>query len=229
MSWTRARWILRLSLYSNPGKRNLRHVIPNGMLVLQLMTPTELPALHPTFGKKDCANADRRHGADVFAAIPTEENGGNHTAKFTKAAATEEAHVAAITTAKTLAITGVRILLDEEFTATVSASLRRSLRPSRKLRYFRRSKRTSRREKLLGRYLSVTKRYFDVIYDGTMLRVNEMQVMVSKWDKWSRTEDCMSGGGRNIPKSMRARLRLLRQHVLVLLVFVLVPAVPRDL
>ncbi|KAG9050416.1 hypothetical protein FS837_005489 [Tulasnella sp. UAMH 9824] len=61
----------------------------------------ELPSLHPSF------------------AIPTEPGGGNHTALFTKAAATKEAHTIALQNAKALAITGARIVIDESFMAEV--------------------------------------------------------------------------------------------------------------
>ncbi|KIO34098.1 hypothetical protein M407DRAFT_240734 [Tulasnella calospora MUT 4182] len=61
----------------------------------------ELPSLHPSF------------------AIPTEPGGGNHTTLFTKAAATKEAHAAALQTAKALAITGARIVIDDSFMAEV--------------------------------------------------------------------------------------------------------------
>ncbi|KAI0729486.1 hypothetical protein C8Q72DRAFT_828620 [Fomitopsis betulina] len=56
-----------------------------------------LPALHPSF------------------AIPTVENGGNHTVAFTEAAASEAAHKAALDISKALAATGVRVLDDDEF------------------------------------------------------------------------------------------------------------------
>ncbi|EJD07264.1 uncharacterized protein FOMMEDRAFT_74213, partial [Fomitiporia mediterranea MF3/22] len=56
-----------------------------------------LPAIHPTF------------------AIPTVPNGGNHTAEFTKAARTREAHDATMTVTKGLALVGVRALDDEAF------------------------------------------------------------------------------------------------------------------
>ncbi|KZT63486.1 hypothetical protein DAEQUDRAFT_747817 [Daedalea quercina L-15889] len=56
-----------------------------------------LPALHPSF------------------AIPTVENGGNHTIAFTEAAASEAAHKATLDVAKALAATGVRVLDDAEF------------------------------------------------------------------------------------------------------------------
>ncbi|KAG8951841.1 hypothetical protein FRC04_005533 [Tulasnella sp. 424] len=61
----------------------------------------ELPSLHPMF------------------AIPTEPGGGNHTTLFTKAAATKQAHAIALQTAKALAITGARILIDDDFMAEV--------------------------------------------------------------------------------------------------------------
>ncbi|EPS93720.1 hypothetical protein FOMPIDRAFT_1135632, partial [Fomitopsis schrenkii] len=56
-----------------------------------------LPALHPSF------------------AIPTVENGGNHTVGFTEAAASKAAHKAALDISKALAATGVRVLDDDEF------------------------------------------------------------------------------------------------------------------
>ncbi|KAF9563860.1 hypothetical protein CPC08DRAFT_661451 [Agrocybe pediades] len=56
-----------------------------------------MPALHPGF------------------AIPTIEDGGNHTIKFTRAAATPEAHHACLDVSKALAATGVRVLNDDEF------------------------------------------------------------------------------------------------------------------
>ncbi|KAJ7180702.1 hypothetical protein C8R46DRAFT_1070306 [Mycena filopes] len=63
-----------------------------------------LPALHPGF------------------AIPTEANAGNHTIGFTKAAATREAHEAALVIAKGLAHTGFRALRDDAFFKQVKAS-----------------------------------------------------------------------------------------------------------
>ncbi|KAF9029524.1 hypothetical protein BDZ89DRAFT_1112567 [Hymenopellis radicata] len=57
----------------------------------------EVPSLHPGF------------------AIPTTENGGNHTPGFTKSAATIEAHYACLDVSKALAATGVRVLLDDKF------------------------------------------------------------------------------------------------------------------
>ncbi|KAG6898319.1 hypothetical protein C0992_011910 [Termitomyces sp. T32_za158] len=55
-------------------------------------------------------------------AIPTEPNGGNHTPKFTCAAQTMEAHVAAIKVTKGLALTGLRVLSDELFFEEVKAA-----------------------------------------------------------------------------------------------------------
>lgn len=48
-------------------------------------------------------------------AIPTEENGGNHTIGFTRAAKTKEAHRETISMAKGIAIVGWRVLADDEF------------------------------------------------------------------------------------------------------------------
>ncbi|KZT55249.1 amidohydrolase [Calocera cornea HHB12733] len=56
-----------------------------------------LPALHPGY------------------AIPTVENGGNHTRQFTAAAATAEAHEATLLAAKGIALAGLRVLLDKDF------------------------------------------------------------------------------------------------------------------
>jgi hypothetical protein len=56
-----------------------------------------------------------------FAAIPTELNGGNHTPAFTSAAATPEAHQACLEVCKALALTGLRVIDDEEFYAEVSS------------------------------------------------------------------------------------------------------------
>ena len=60
-----------------------------------------LPSLHPGF------------------AIPTVENGGNHTIAFAEAAAGIPAHYACLDVTKALAATGVRILIDDEFLAQV--------------------------------------------------------------------------------------------------------------
>ncbi|TFK31807.1 hypothetical protein BDQ12DRAFT_729235 [Crucibulum laeve] len=57
----------------------------------------ELPSLHPGF------------------AIPSIKNGGNHTAAFTKAAFTIEAHDAALDVSKALAQTAIRVLTDDKF------------------------------------------------------------------------------------------------------------------
>ena len=56
-----------------------------------------------------------------FAAIPTEPNGGNHTPAFTSAAATLEAHEACLEVCKALALTGLRVVEDDQFYAEVSS------------------------------------------------------------------------------------------------------------
>lgn len=56
-----------------------------------------LPSLHPGF------------------AIPTIPDGGNHTRGFEQSAATIEAHYATLDVSKALAITGVRVLVDDGF------------------------------------------------------------------------------------------------------------------
>ncbi|KAF9784943.1 hypothetical protein BJ322DRAFT_1108419 [Thelephora terrestris] len=55
----------------------------------------ELPALHPVFG------------------IPTKPGGGNHTKQFAQSARTEEAHEATMLVTKGLALTGVKVIMDD--------------------------------------------------------------------------------------------------------------------
>jgi hypothetical protein len=54
------------------------------------------------------------------AAIPTVQNGGNHTSAFTDAARTIQAHKACLNMSKALAGVGVRVLTDEAFVKEVS-------------------------------------------------------------------------------------------------------------
>ncbi|KAF8500161.1 aminoacylase 1-like protein 2 [Russula emetica] len=63
-----------------------------------------LPSIHPGFS------------------IPTEPNGGNHTPGFTSAAATLEAHEICLEVCKALALTGVRVIGDDQFYAEVKAT-----------------------------------------------------------------------------------------------------------
>ena len=51
----------------------------------------------------------------MSSAIPTEPQGGNHTAAFAKAAISEAAHSATMVITKGLALTGYRILTDTPF------------------------------------------------------------------------------------------------------------------
>ncbi|KAI9056288.1 hypothetical protein FKP32DRAFT_1447792 [Trametes sanguinea] len=67
-----------------------------------------MPALHPSF------------------AIPT--LGGNHTIAFTEAAASKEAHVACLQISQALAMTGVRVLTDDEFLSKVRATFEEDVR-----------------------------------------------------------------------------------------------------
>ncbi|KAI0249794.1 hypothetical protein BJV78DRAFT_642956 [Lactifluus subvellereus] len=60
-----------------------------------------LPSIHPGFS------------------IPTEPNGGNHTPAFTSAAATPEAHQACLEVCKALALTGLRVIEDDQFYSDV--------------------------------------------------------------------------------------------------------------
>ncbi|KAA1474385.1 hypothetical protein DENSPDRAFT_840957 [Dentipellis sp. KUC8613] len=62
-----------------------------------------MPGLHPGFS------------------IPTIKNGGNHTPAFTAAAASPEAHQATLDVSKALALTGLRVLADDDFFAEVKA------------------------------------------------------------------------------------------------------------
>jgi hypothetical protein len=55
-----------------------------------------------------------------LAAIPTEPNGSNHTPGFTSAAATLEAHEICLEVCKALALTGVRVIEDDQFYAEVN-------------------------------------------------------------------------------------------------------------
>jgi hypothetical protein len=56
-----------------------------------------------------------------LAAIPTEPNGGNHTPGFASAAATLEAHEICLEVCKALALTGVRVIGDDQFYAEVNS------------------------------------------------------------------------------------------------------------
>ncbi|KIY71853.1 hypothetical protein CYLTODRAFT_429232 [Cylindrobasidium torrendii FP15055 ss-10] len=66
----------------------------------------ELPSLHPNY------------------AIPTEANGGNHTAAFAKSARTMEAHDLAMKVAKALAITAYKVVKDDAFYEEVKSSFK---------------------------------------------------------------------------------------------------------
>ncbi len=81
----------------------------------------ELPSLHPGFGKERSSSDQESSSHSPFhLAIPTEENGGNHTPGFTRAAATIEAHYACLDVSKALAATGVRMVIDDKFFKRVS-------------------------------------------------------------------------------------------------------------
>jgi hypothetical protein len=55
-------------------------------------------------------------------AIPTEPDGGNHTARFTAAARRKEAHEATLVVAKMLAHVGMKVLQDDGFLEKVSSA-----------------------------------------------------------------------------------------------------------
>jgi len=85
-----------------------------------------LPALHPSFGMYLLALFDSSITAVQLTmrylciiAIPTQPNGGNHTAAFADAARSEAAHTATIAVTKGLALTGYRVLTDSDFFSRV--------------------------------------------------------------------------------------------------------------
>jgi len=53
--------------------------------------------------------------------IPTKPGGGNHTKQFAHSARTEEAHEATMLVAKALALTGVKVIMDDGLFEEVSA------------------------------------------------------------------------------------------------------------
>lgn len=60
--------------------------------------------------------------SDHFSsAIPTEENGTNHTPAFARSARTEEAHAATLALAKGIACVGWRVLTDTKYLEKVSS------------------------------------------------------------------------------------------------------------
>ncbi|KAF7982808.1 hypothetical protein HWV62_25737 [Athelia sp. TMB] len=58
----------------------------------------------------------------ISYAIPTEDNGGNHTPAFTKSARTVEAHKVCLNVSKALAGVGIKVLMDEDFARKVKES-----------------------------------------------------------------------------------------------------------
>ena len=57
----------------------------------------------------------RDNSRTLPTAIPTEPLGSNHTASFTRMAATPEAHAATMRIACALTLTGVKVLKDDTF------------------------------------------------------------------------------------------------------------------
>ena len=57
---------------------------------------------------------------NLMLGIPTELNGGNHTALFAASARTKEAHAATLVVIKALAHTGFRVIDDDKFFQEVS-------------------------------------------------------------------------------------------------------------
>jgi hypothetical protein len=53
--------------------------------------------------------------------IPTKPGGGNHTKQFAQSARTEEAHEATMLVTKGLALTGVKVIMDDGLFKEVSA------------------------------------------------------------------------------------------------------------
>ena len=72
-------------------------VISSYAFTLVLKNFAELPALHPGY------------------AIPTVPDGGNHTPAFASAAATDEAYRATLDVAEALALTGARVVVDDDW------------------------------------------------------------------------------------------------------------------
>lgn len=96
-----------------------QHVVVRNNLIG--FSPLALPALHPGFcpcPKSVVCN----HPWCFVTAIPTVENGGNHTRAFTDAARTIEAHKACLNVSKALAGVGIRVLTDEAFTKNVGVN-----------------------------------------------------------------------------------------------------------
>ncbi|KAF7970771.1 hypothetical protein HWV62_23118 [Athelia sp. TMB] len=58
----------------------------------------------------------------ISYAIPTEDNGGNHTPAFTESARTVEAHKVSLNVSKALAGVGIKVLMDEDFARKVKES-----------------------------------------------------------------------------------------------------------
>jgi hypothetical protein len=81
-----------------------------------------LPSIHPGFCMSSVFAQLDSHILHLEA-IPTEPNGGNHTPAFSSAAATLEAHDACLEVCKALALTGVRVIEDDQFYAEVNDSL----------------------------------------------------------------------------------------------------------
>ena len=72
-----------------------------------------LPSIHPMFGKHSLRI--RPAITNFILGIPTEPNGGNHTALFAASARTKEAHAATLVVIKALAHTGFRVIDDDKF------------------------------------------------------------------------------------------------------------------
>lgn len=84
------------------------------MVLLSHASSSALPSLHPGFGESFTLLLLSRYLNGVQA-IPTVNDGGNHTPEFEKAAGTIEAHYACLDVSKALAATGVRVLIDDKF------------------------------------------------------------------------------------------------------------------
>ena len=60
---------------------------------------------------------------DLFLAIPTVKDGGNHTSAFAASAKIVEAHNACLDIIRALAATGTGVVIDDEFLAQVLEGL----------------------------------------------------------------------------------------------------------
>ena len=111
-------------MFSLQGECHLRFV--SSPILLQHITNLppwsyqELPSLHPVYGAP-LRNHPLYYTLIIFSGIPTMPGGGNHTKQFAHSARTEEAHEATMLVAKALALTGIKVIMDDSLFNEVSA------------------------------------------------------------------------------------------------------------